>query len=331
MQTTKEMCTNKRRYTYADAGVDIDRGDKFVESIKRKVESTYNGRVVEGVGGFAALYKAGNGKLLAAGTDGVGTKLKIAQKLGIHNTIGIDLVAMCVNDVLCTGATPLFFLDYLASSKLDLAVSNQIIDGIVKGCQESNMALIGGETAEMPGMYAADEYDLAGFAVGEVEEAQVIDGQKVSAGNAIIGIASSGLHSNGFSLVNKLIQNEEIELLKECLTPTRIYVSLIQSLLSKYPQNILGMAHITGGGISNIQRINERKHFALHSMPSLSLIPSIFQEIKKRANLEDKELYQVFNMGVGFVLVTDTPGPIMSTLSAMNEKAYLIGHVMDIP
>ncbi|MBL6989491.1 MAG: phosphoribosylformylglycinamidine cyclo-ligase [Bacteriovoracaceae bacterium] len=313
--------------TYKDAGVDVKKGEKLVESIKKKVKSTYGNRVQEGVGGFASLYKLNNGKLLAAGTDGVGTKLKIAAKLNIHNTIGIDLVAMCVNDIICTGATPLFFMDYLATSKLDLAISEQVIDGIVSGCKKSKMALIGGETAEMPGMYNSGEYDLAGFAVGEVDQTALVSGTKVRAGNTIIGIASDGLHSNGFSLVNRLIKDDEEELLRLCLTPTKIYSDVVSTLLIKHPKKIKGMAHITGGGFSNIERINKKYKYDIQNVPALNEIPKIFSIIKKRSKLKDHQLYNTFNMGIGFVLITSDPDRIMESLKLLKQKCWVIGKV----
>ena len=210
--------------TYKDAGVDIEAGDLFVERIKEKVKRTCGERVVSGVGGFACLYDVDGERYLAAGTDGVGTKLLVAQKLGIHNSIGIDLVAMCINDILCTGARGLFFMDYLATGKLDVSVSEQIVEGIVDGCLQAKVALIGGETAEMPGMYGVGKYDLAGFAVGEVYKKDVIDGSRVQNGDAIVGIASSGIHSNGLSLARLLGREEnDEEYWKELLVPTRIY------------------------------------------------------------------------------------------------------------
>lgn len=313
--------------TYKDAGVDIDKGDAFVERIKTKVHSTYGSRVVQGVGGFACLYDGGNDKYLAAGTDGVGTKLKIAQKLNIHNTIGIDLVAMCVNDVICTGATPLFFMDYLACGKLELEASEQIIDGVVEGCLQSDMALIGGETAEMPGMYDDGEYDLAGFAVGEVMKDQLVDGSQVKAGDSIIGIASSGVHSNGYSLIRKLFNDNETELLKQCLTPTKIYVKLVKNLLAQKGL-INGMAHITGGGIHNIARINGNFNFEIESWINKADRPAIYDEVVTRCGLSNDELYKTFNMGIGFVFVTSVPEKLKAAIVANGEKPWDLGKVV---
>lgn len=319
----------KDTISYKDSGVDIEKGDALVDKIKEKVKSTYGSRVRAGVGGFACLYEITPGKLLAAGTDGVGTKLKIAQLLNKHNTIGIDLVAMCVNDVLCTGARPLFFMDYFATGKLELNVGDEIIEGIVEGCKQSECALIGGETAEMPGMYPHGEYDLAGFAIGEVEEKDLIDGSKLMEGDTLIGIPSSGLHSNGFSLVRKLIKEDEKKLLETALTPTKIYWKLVEKLLKNHPGKIKGMAHITGGGLTNIPRINEGFDYQLNFLPTFDEIPSIFGEMKKRSNLSSAELYTTFNMGIGLVIATNSPNEIMDSLKSESEKAWVLGKVIN--
>ncbi|HRI75713.1 MAG TPA: phosphoribosylformylglycinamidine cyclo-ligase [Alphaproteobacteria bacterium] len=309
--------------SYRDAGVDVERGDAFVERIKSKVAGTYNNRVMAGVGGFAALYRAGNGKLLAAGTDGVGTKVKIAQQLGEHGSIGIDLVAMCVNDVICTGATPLFFLDYLATGKLDVDTGEKILDGIIDGCKQSECALIGGETAEMPGMYQNGEYDLAGFCVGEVMEQELIDGSRVAEGDTLIALPSSGFHSNGYSLVRKLVNEKETELLQACLTPTRIYWNAVKGLRDC----LHGMAHITGGGFANIPRMNAGFDYVIDTLPELDHLPPVFGEIARRSQLPRAELYQTFNMGIGFVMATRQPDALLSRLSAAGERFWRIGHV----
>lgn len=310
--------TAQPKISYKDAGVDIETGDALVEKIKARVSSTYTDRVASGVGGFAALYKMPGGKLLAAGTDGVGTKVKIAQHLGIHDTIGIDLVAMCVNDVICTGAKPLFFLDYFATAKLDLVVADSVIKGIVEGCGQSEMALIGGETAEMPGVYQPNEYDLAGFAIGEVDEDKVLDGSKVKEGDTLVALPSSGIHSNGFSLVRKLIAPEEKELLKTALTPTRIYWQAVK----KAAPFINGMAHITGGGLGNIPRMNGALDYLLDNLPEP--LP-IFVELAKRSNLDAKTLYETFNMGLGLVIATDKPDELKK---ALGEPCHVIGRVV---
>lgn len=314
--------------TYKDAGVDIKKGDAFVEKIKQKVRSTYNKRVKSGVGGFACLYESTPGKYMVAGTDGVGTKLLLAQKLNVHSSIGIDLVAMCANDVLCTGATPLFFMDYLACGKLNLEISDQIIDGVVAGCKLSGMALIGGETAEMPGMYNNDDYDLAGFCVGEVLESDLIDGSKVVLGDKIVGLKSSGAHSNGFSLLRKLIKDDEIELLKEALIPTRIYVKSIAALLKKFPGHIKGISHITGGGIQNIPRINAKFDYKLTAWPKLEELAPIFTMLHERLGDNQDELYKTFNMGIGMAIITDKPKEVNLYLKELGEQSFEIGEVV---
>ncbi len=306
--------------SYKDAGVDVEKGDLFVEKIKGMLGSTYNDRVVSGAGGFAALYDMGD-RYLASGTDGVGTKLILAQKLGIHNTIGIDLVAMCVNDILCTGAKPLFFLDYLASGKLEIETSAQVVEGIVEGCKQSECALIGGETAEMPGMYSDGEYDLAGFSVGEVKKEELIDGSQVKPGDLIYGLSSSGFHSNGYSLVRKLIKDDEVELMKKCLTPTKIYVKEVLELLKNHKDKIHGLAHITGGGFDNIKRINKSFSYPVENLDFLKSMPDFMQEICNRSRLENKDLFQTFNMGIGFVIVG------LESLAEYLPKHHILGRV----
>ncbi|MEZ5525760.1 MAG: phosphoribosylformylglycinamidine cyclo-ligase [Pseudomonadales bacterium] len=313
--------------TYKDAGVDIEKGDALVEQIKLKVKSTYGERVRSGVGGFACLYEVGD-RLLAAGTDGVGTKLKLAQTLDTHNTIGIDLVAMCVNDILCTGATPLFFMDYLATGKLDVDTAGHILDGVVEGCLQSESALIGGETAEMPGMYPDGEYDLAGFAVGEVKPADVLDGSRVAEGDVLIGLPSSGFHSNGYSLVRKLVKDDETELMKAVLTPTRIYWKAVKGLLEKKLLN--GLSHITGGGLLNIPRINEGFAYQIDSLAFMEQAPAFMREIAERAHIDHKELFRTFNMGVGLVCIVsaDKREEVLAELKTKGEEPLVIGHVI---
>jgi phosphoribosylformylglycinamidine cyclo-ligase len=278
------------------------------------------------VGGFASLYDVGGGKYLAAGTDGVGTKLMIAHQLGIHNTVGIDLVAMCVNDVVCTGARPLFFLDYIGCGKLELPVSEAIVEGIVKGCRQAGAALVGGETAEMPGMYGDGEYDLAGFAVGEVKKSRLLDGSKLKAGDELVALASSGLHSNGFSLVRKLILPEETELLKTALTPTRIYVKPVLAALESKRFGIRGLAHITGSGFYNIPRIHGKFRYSVSAPPEPS---PLFRTLRERAGLEEKEMYSTFNMGVGFVVACQKgkAQALVKFLNKKGEKAWRLGQV----
>ncbi|OUR97339.1 phosphoribosylformylglycinamidine cyclo-ligase [Halobacteriovorax marinus] len=303
--------------TYKDVGVDITKGDAFVEKIKKKVKSTYGENVISGVGGFACLYKMDDERLLSAGTDGVGTKLLLAQKFNKHDTIGIDLVAMCVNDILCTGAKPLFFMDYLACSSLDVEVSSSIVDGVVEGCLQSSCALIGGETAEMPGLYKSGEYDLAGFAVGEVYRDKLVDGSKIKSGQTILGLPSSGAHSNGYSLLREIYKNDD-EMLQRLLTPTKIYTKEVTPLIND--GLVSGIAHITGGGIHNISRLNKSLDYELNSWPdihSASFMDAhtdLFSRISKDSKLSDEELYKTFNMGIGMAIMTDHPEEILSLI-----------------
>ncbi|HAZ13498.1 MAG: phosphoribosylformylglycinamidine cyclo-ligase [Bdellovibrionales bacterium GWA2_49_15] len=292
---------------YKSAGVDIEAGDDFVERIKVKVQkqcSQYP-RVLHGVGGFAAVYDMQDGRYLVSGTDGVGTKLKLAQELEIHDTIGIDLVAMCVNDILCTGARPLFFLDYLAMGKLDLGVSEKIIEGILAGLATSRAPLIGGETAEMPGMYQNGEYDLAGFAVGEVKKEHLIDGTHVREGDVLIGLPSSGFHSNGYSLLRKLLARETRETKIEALTPTRIYRMEVQALQEIFGAGLKGLAHITGSGLANIPRINGAFDYHLTAWPKLKDWSTLFQLVFNKMDNNVSEAFSTFNMGIGMVAVID--------------------------
>ncbi len=316
---------------YKEAGVDVEKGDLFVEKIKKFVGDTYNEQVVGGVGGFAALYAIDEDRYLAAGTDGVGTKVKLSQELNMHHTIGQDLVAMCVNDVICTGARPLFFLDYLATGKLDLEVNCSLVEGIAKACKEVKCALIGGETAEMPGVYAEGVYDLAGFCVGEISKEDWLGPHKVKAGDTLVGIASSGFHSNGYSLVRKLIQPEETELKKEVLTPTKLYVNLVQKLLKSQRQNVHGVAHITGGGFHNIPRMNEELGYDITSLPSDSFRPAHMNEIIKRSGLEKNSLYETWNMGIGLVIACENPELLMQEIQSMDEKCMILGKVVSTP
>lgn len=312
--------------TYQDAGVDRDKGDLFVQRIQKMVRSTYSKAVKSGVGGFASLYDVGGGKYLAAGTDGVGTKLMIAHRLGIHDTVGIDLVAMCVNDVVCTGARPMFFLDYIGCGKLELPVSEAIVKGIVDGCRQAGCALVGGETAEMPGMYDDGEYDLAGFAVGEIKKSRVLDGRTLKAGDALVGLASSGIHSNGFSLVRKLIRDDETELLRQVLTPTRIYVKPVLAALESRKFGIKGFAHMTGSGFYNIPRINGKCRYVIESLPET---PAIFAELQRRSCLDAKEMYSTFNMGIGFVIACEKSkaAALVKFLAKKGEQASVIGRI----
>ncbi len=311
---------------YKDSGVDIEKGDLFVERISKMVKSTYNKQVVSGVGGFCALYAMDDNRYLASSTDGVGTKIKLAIELGVHDTIGIDLVAMCVNDLICSGARPMFFLDYFASSSLDLEVSEAVIKGIVDGCHQSQMALIGGETAEMPGMYQKGDYDLAGFSVGEVFKKDLIDGTKLKEGDTLLAIASSGFHSNGYSLVRKILETKkaDLDLKRACLTPTKIYVRSIMNLLSQHPEKIKGIANITGSGFLNIPRISEQFDYHIQTTAGL---PHHMKEVCQMSGLDEVELHRTFNMGVGMVIATDDPETIGRELELCGEKTFVIGSV----
>ena len=329
--------------SYKSSGVDIDKANDFVERIKPLVKLTTRKEVVSGLGGFGGLFhldlKKNPNPLLVASTDGVGTKLKIAQMMNKHDTVGIDLVAMSVNDIIVQGAEPLFFLDYIATGKISVDIGVQILEGIVKGCQDAGCALIGGETAEMPGFYKDEEYDLAGFCVGVVDENKLIDGSVISVGDKIIGIASSGLHSNGFSLARKVLfdtakltGNERLDGLEdsvglEILKPTRIYVKPMLNLMKNF--EIKGIVHITGGGfIDNIPRIVPGPCKAVIRKGSWE-IPPIFQIIQKLGKVPDEEMLRVFNMGVGMMLVVHEKDveEILDRLRKLGEVATCIGTI----
>lgn len=330
----------KKNVTYKDSGVDVELGDRFVEKIKTLVPSTFDGRVKQGIGGFAAVYELSPDRLLAASTDGVGTKLKLAQELGEHRGVGIDLVAMCVNDLICVGARPMFFLDYMAFGKLNEKVSVELLEGMVDGCKQGQMALIGGETAEMPGLYEEHEYDLAGFSVGELSPEMQFSETNFSDGDILIGIASSGFHSNGYSLVRKVLDTlpanwegkhykNKIEFQKALLAPTRIYVSIFEKLRREFKSSILGVAHITGGGIENIPRLSEKFDYELSSWPSLKHVSPVFEEFFSCIEMPEIERLKTFNMGVGLVLLVkkDSAGPVMNFLHAHNEKVFQLGNI----
>jgi phosphoribosylformylglycinamidine cyclo-ligase len=333
-----------KKSSYKEAGVDIEKGNAFIQAIKPVVESTFRPEVLSKIGGFAGCISLNLERykrpILVSSTDGVGTKLKIAFLMDRHETIGIDLVAMCVNDIVVSGAKPLFLLDYLAISKLDPEKALKVVSGIVKGCVEAECSLIGGETAEMPGFYKEGEYDLAGFAVGIVENAQLIDGSTVTVGDKLIGIASSGLHSNGYSLVRKVLldQNkmdlgervEEIgEVLgEELLRPTRIYVKTILNLVRDF--NIGGIAHITGGGIiGNLPRIISKGCKAILRKGSWE-IPPIFSFLKEKGNISEDEMLRTFNNGIGMILIVKTKEneEILERLNSLGEKAFIIGEIV---
>jgi phosphoribosylformylglycinamidine cyclo-ligase len=329
--------------TYKNAGVDIDKANDFVERIKPLIKMTARNEVVSGIGGFGGLFRLDPAKLknpiLVSSTDGVGTKLKIAQLMNKHDTIGIDLVAMSVNDVIVQGAEPLFFLDYLATGNIELEKSVQIVSGIVEGCKQAGCTLIGGETAEMPGFYKKGEYDLAGFCVGIVEADKLIDGSTISINDRIIGLASSGLHSNGFSLARdvllkkgKLKMDTKVSVLAktiglELLEPTRIYVKSLLNLFKDF--NIKGLVHITGGGFyDNIPRIIPKSCRCVISRNSWK-IPPIFEVIHDVGQVEEKEMFRVFNMGIGMMIVVAEKEvkDVLERLASLGEKAYQIGVV----
>ncbi len=330
--------------SYKDAGVDIDAGNTFVKMIKPLVKATARPEVIADIGGFGGLFSLNASKyknpVLVSGTDGVGTKLKLAFLTDRHDTIGIDLVAMCVNDIVVQGAEPLFFLDYLATSKLDPEKATRIVKGISEGCIQAGCALIGGETAEMPGFYSEGDYDLAGFAVGVVERDRIIDGSTITVGNKLIGIASSGLHSNGYSLarkiilevmglaINDLLPGLDRTVADELLTPTRIYVKSILNLLRDFSIN--GIAHITGGGLlENVPRVLPHGCKAVIDRKSWQE-PSIFAILRHGGNVEESEMFRTFNCGIGMVLAVPEgeAEDILIRLSGLNEKAYVIGEVV---
>ena len=327
--------------SYRDAGVDIDAGDAFIDVIKPVAKRTQREGSLSGLGGFGALFQVPKNykePILVSGTDGVGTKLKLAFDLNKHDTIGIDLVAMCVNDVIVQGAEPLFFLDYFATGKLTPDVAAQVVEGIGEGCVQANAALIGGETAEMPGMYKSGEYDLAGFCVGAVEKANIIDGTKVKPGDKLIGLGSTGAHSNGYSLVRKVIDTYEVPLdtiigdkpLSEAvLAPTKIYVRSILSLMKEV--DVHALAHITGGGIpGNLNRVLPEDCHAVVEEKSWEW-PALFTWMMDTANIERAEMYRTFNCGVGMILVVDS-ADVEQTINHLNEHgetAFLIGEIKD--
>lgn len=338
------MTTQSTSLSYKDAGVDIDAGEALVQRIKSVAKATSRAEVVGGLGGFGALCRIPQGyqsPLLVSGTDGVGTKLKLALQLNQHDTIGQDLVAMCVNDLLVCGAEPLFFLDYYATGKLDVDTAATVIAGIGDGCKLANCALIGGETAEMPGMYQDEDYDLAGFCVGVVEESEVITGENVQQGDVLIGIASSGVHSNGYSLVRKVIEvsktdvaNEQLDgkPLKDVLmAPTKIYVQAIRALQKALGNaNLHAMAHITGGGLTeNLPRVLPDNLTAQIDTNSWTF-PPVFQWLQQQGNIETTEMYRTFNCGVGFVVVvpSDKAEDALKLLNDNGETAWKLGEIV---
>ncbi|WP_278682324.1 phosphoribosylformylglycinamidine cyclo-ligase [Paraclostridium bifermentans] len=332
--------------TYRASGVDIDEGNRAVNLIKDKIKGTYDKNVIGDLGNFSGLYSLKDfinmgEPVLLSSTDGVGTKLKLAQMMDIHNTVGIDLVAMCVNDLICQGAKPLFFLDYIATGKLIPEKIDDIVSGIVEGCKMAECALIGGETAEMPGMYSEDDYDLAGFSVGIADKSKIISGQDVNSGDTLIGISSSGIHSNGYSFIRKIFLQEykyeltdyieelEMTLGEALLIPTKIYVKLVMDLIKKY--ELKAIAHITGGGvIENIPRVIPNG-LGIDIEKNSWEKPAIFKMIEKFNAIDEVELHKSFNMGIGLAMVVDSDKAeeIVSYLNESEKQAYIIGKVVD--
>ena len=328
--------------SYRDAGVDIDAGDQLIKNIKPFAKRTMRPEVLGGLGGFGALVeisKKYQNPVLVSGTDGVGTKLKLAFEWDIHHTVGIDLVAMSVNDILVQGAEPLFFLDYFACGKLDVARATDVIKGIAEGCEQSGCALIGGETAEMPGMYPEGEYDLAGFAVGVVEKSKVINGRSIRPGDVVLGLASDGAHSNGYSLIRKIIERSNPDLDAEfdggktlrqaVIAPTRLYVKPILAALEKF--EIKGMAHITGGGLTeNIPRVLPENCVAQIDAQSWPL-PKLFQWLQQAGNVEQQEMYRTFNCGIGMAVIVpaEQAEAAQAFLTEQGETVYRLGTIRE--
>ncbi|MCL1126384.1 phosphoribosylformylglycinamidine cyclo-ligase [Shewanella surugensis] len=333
------MSTPTTPLSYKDAGVDIDAGNALVDNIKSAVKRTHRPEVMGNLGGFGALcelptkYKH---PVLVSGTDGVGTKLRLAIDHQKHDTVGIDLVAMCVNDLIVSGAEPLFFLDYYATGKLDVATATSVVNGIAEGCQQSGCALIGGETAEMPGMYEGEDYDLAGFCVGVVEKEDIIDGSKVKAGDALIALAASGPHSNGFSLIRKVLEVSGVDplshlegkpLIDHLIEPTKIYVKSLLKLIEA--SDVHAMAHITGGGFwENIPRVLPDDCKAIIQGKSWQW-PSVFNWLMEKGNINEFEMYRTFNCGVGMLIALpeDRVEAALALLAQEGEQAWLIGHI----
>ena len=328
--------------SYRDAGVDIDAGDRLVENIKPFAKRTLRPEVLGGLGGFGALVEIGKNyrnPVLVSGTDGVGTKLKLAFDWDLHDTVGIDLVAMSVNDILVQGAEPLFFLDYFACGKLDVDRATAVIKGIAQGCEQSGCALIGGETAEMPGMYPEGEYDLAGFAVGVVEKERIISGQNIRAGDVLLGLASNGAHSNGYSLIRKIIDRAQPDLDAEfdggktlrqtVIAPTRLYAKPLLAAMKEF--EIKGMAHITGGGISeNLPRVLPQNCTAHVDAKSWEM-PKLFQWLQKEGNIAAAEMYRTFNCGIGMIVVVapEAADALAAFLRDQGETVYRLGEIRE--
>lgn len=338
---TSDSSSSKASLSYKDAGVNIDAGNALVDRIKETVKRTTRPEVLGGLGGFGALCEIPQGyrkPVLVSGTDGVGTKLRVAMTLGRHDTIGIDLVAMCVNDLVVAGAEPLFFLDYYATGHLDVETATDVVKGIGAGCEQAGCALVGGETAEMPGMYEGDDYDLAGFCVGVVEKDEVIDGQNVAVGDVILGLASSGAHSNGYSLIRKIIERSDTDLSEKLgdatlgdalMAPTRIYVKPLLSLIRESGVQVHALSHITGGGLlENIPRVlpdNAVAHIDVNAWQR----PELFNWLQKEGNIAEREMYRTLNCGIGMVVVVpaEQAQQAMDYLKAQGEDVYRLGDI----
>ncbi len=325
--------------SYKDAGVDIDAGNQLVDRIKSVSKRTHRPGVMGGLGGFGALFELPTGyrePVLVSGTDGVGTKLRLAMMLNQHDRIGIDLVAMCVNDLVVAGAEPLFFLDYYATGKLNIDIATDVVTGIGQGCELAGCALVGGETAEMPGMYEGDDYDLAGFCVGVAEKSELIDGKKVGPGNVLIGLPSSGPHSNGYSLIRKVLEVSgasaddalgDTTLGQALMEPTRIYVKALLELIKAQP--VHAMSHITGGGfLENIPRVLPANTRAVVDTQAWEW-PQVFHWLQTQGNIETREMYRTFNCGIGMVVVVpaDTREAALATLTAAGESPVVLGTI----
>ena len=342
-RTRKVIMSNSTSSRYSEAGVDIDKGNVFIDNIKSIVSSTFRRGVLTDIGGFGGMFALGGGRykdpVLISSTDGVGTKLNVAKLCNKHDTIGIDLVAMCVNDIIVSGATPLFFLDYLSTGKLDLKTSIDIVRGIAKGCEISKCSLIGGETAEMPGMYGEGDYDMAGFVVGIAERDKIIEGSEIRVGDKIIGLASSGLHSNGYSLVRKVFFEENGHTVdtyldelgntvgEELLKPTRIYVEPILNLIKNF--KIHGLIHVTGGGfIDNIPRVLPQGCKAVIQSGSWPVLP-VFKYLHQKGNVTAEEMCRTFNCGIGMIAIVDEKhaDDVAFQLAALGESPFVMGEI----
>ncbi|MWJ28295.1 phosphoribosylformylglycinamidine cyclo-ligase [Halomonas sp. ZH2S] len=342
MTETSSSQPAKPSLSYKDAGVDIDAGNALVDRIKHVARRTARPEVMGGLGGFGALCQLPTGykePVLVSGTDGVGTKLRLAMNLGRHDTIGIDLVAMCVNDLVVAGAEPLLFLDYYATGKLDVDIAADVVSGIGNGCEQAGCALVGGETAEMPGMYEGSDYDLAGFCVGVVEKSEILDGSKVGAGDVLLGMASSGPHSNGYSLIRKILEISDADLAMELdgrslgdalMAPTRIYVKPLLSLLRDSDIPVHALSHITGGGLlENIPRVLPDNLAAQIDMNTWQR-PAVFDWLKTQGNVDETEMHRVLNCGIGMVIVVpaEKADQARAHLQAQGESVYRIGNIV---